>query len=82
MYNSSFYGSMLWDLKGEKAKQLMNSWSVSVREMWDLPRNTHRTFIEPLGGPNAQTLILVLSSPSEGVIRRQPFISWKKFGVT
>lgn len=57
IYNSSFYGSMLWDLKGEKVKQLVNSWSVSVREMWNLPRETHRTFIEPLGGPHAQTQI-------------------------
>ena len=57
IYNSSFYGSMLWNLKGEKTKQLINSWSVSVREMWNLPWNTHRTFIEPLGGTHAQTLI-------------------------
>ena len=57
IYNSSFYGSMLWDLKGEKTKQLINSWSVSVREMWNLPRDAHRAFIEPLGGTHAQTLI-------------------------
>ena len=57
IYNSSFYGSMLWNLRGEKTKQLINSWSVSVREMWDLPRSTHRIFIEPLGGLHAQTLI-------------------------
>ena len=48
---------MLWNLKNEKTKQIVNSWSVSVREMWNLPRDTHRTFIEPLGGPHAQTLI-------------------------
>lgn len=42
MYNSSFYGCMLWYLKGEKTKQLVNSWSVSVREMCDLPHRTTR----------------------------------------
>ena len=57
IYNSSFYGSMLWNLKGEKTKQLVNSWSVAVREMWNLPWDAHRTFIEPLGGMHAQTLI-------------------------
>ena len=48
---------MIWNLKGEKTKQLVNSWSVSVREMWNFPWDTLRTFIEPLGGPHAQTLI-------------------------
>ena len=57
IYNSSFYGSVLWDLKGEKTKQLINSWSFAVREMWNLPFNAHRGFVEPLGGFHAQVLI-------------------------
>ena len=36
---------------------LYNSWSVSVRHMWDVPVNTHRYFVEPLGGPHAKTMI-------------------------
>ena len=53
IYNSSFYGSVLWDLKGEKTKQLINSWSFAVREMWNLPFNAHRSFREQLGGFHA-----------------------------
>ena len=49
--------AQLWDLKGEKTKQLINSWSVAVKEMWNLPVNAHRSFIEPLGGIHAQVLI-------------------------
>ena len=36
---------------------LINSWSVSVRHMWNLPRESHRYFIEPLGGTHAQVMI-------------------------
>ena len=57
IYNSSFSGSMLWNLKGDNTKHLVNSWSVAVRQMWDLPYNTHRKFIETLGGVHCQTMI-------------------------
>ena len=57
-YNSSFYGSNLWNLQGDKTKQVINSWSVAVRLMWDLPLNTHRRFIKPLVGPHAQAIIM------------------------
>ena len=50
IYNSSFPGSVLWDLNAQRTTQLINSWSVSVRHMWDLPVNSHRSFIESLGG--------------------------------
>ena len=33
IFNSSFHGSVLWDLTGESTKQLINSWSVAVRHM-------------------------------------------------
>ena len=36
---------------------IVNSWSISVRHMWQLPYNTHRFFIEPLGGCHAKTMI-------------------------
>ena len=57
IYNSSFSGSMLWNLQGAKTKQVVNSWSVAVRHMWNLPLNTHKRFIEPLGGTHAQVKI-------------------------
>ena len=40
------------------ATKLINSWSVSVRHMWDLPVNSHRTFIEGLGGTHAKTMLM------------------------
>ena len=57
IYNSSFFGSVLWDLTSRNVNMIINSWSVSVRLMWDLPRQTHRKFIESLGGVHAKTMI-------------------------
>ena len=57
IYNSSFPGSILWDLQSRNVKMLENSWSVSVRYMWNLPNNAHRYFIEPLGGTHARTML-------------------------
>ena len=58
IYNSSFPGSILWDLTAKYTTQLVHSWSVSVRHMWDLPVNSHRSFIESLGGTHAQTMLM------------------------
>ena len=38
------------DIFSKPVRQLENSWSVSVRQMWGLPLNTHKYFVEPLGG--------------------------------
>ena len=57
IYNSSFPGSVLWDLSSRNTDMLLNSWSVSVRYMWDLPLKTHRHFIEALGGMHAKTML-------------------------
>ena len=48
IYNSHFTGSSLWDLFSREAKMIENSWSVSFRIMYDLPRTTHRYFVEPI----------------------------------
>ena len=57
IYNSSFPGSQLWDLCSKNANMLFNSWSVSVRIMWNVPYPTHRYFIEPLSGPHTKTMV-------------------------
>ena len=57
IYNSSFSGSVLWDLTSKNVMMLLNSWSVSIRHMWGLPLSTHRYLIEPLGGTHAKTMI-------------------------
>ena len=59
IYNSSFPGSVLWDFNSESFNQFVNSWSVSVRHMWDLPYATHKYFIEPLGGQHALTMMII-----------------------
>ena len=48
IYNSSFYGSPLWNLFGEEAIRLEKTWNISMRIMLGLPRNSHKFFIEPL----------------------------------
>ena len=50
IYNSSWYGSVLWDLFCPGAVKLESSWNRSVKIMLDLPYSTHRGFIEPLSG--------------------------------
>jgi hypothetical protein len=58
IYNSSFPGSILWDLTASYTTQIINSWSVSVRHMWDLPVNAHRMFMESLGGTHAKVMLM------------------------
>ena len=58
IYNSSFPGSILWDMTAKNTQQIINSWSVSVRHMWDLPLNSHRRFIESLGGTHAKVMLV------------------------
>ena len=49
-FASSFYGSSLWDLTSNEADKLYRSWNVTVRNVLDLDRRTHRFLIEPLSG--------------------------------
>ena len=44
--NSHFYGSVLWNLCSKEAVQLEKTWNVSVRRMFDLPRETHCYLVE------------------------------------
>ena len=48
VFNTHFYGSQLWDLFTQEAARLEKTWNIAVRMMLDVPRNTHRFFIEPL----------------------------------
>ena len=58
IYNTSYPGSVLYDMTSNSANQLINSWSVSVRQMWGLPMQAHRYLIEELAGDHAQAMIL------------------------
>ena len=44
--NSHFYGSVLWNLSSQEVGQLEKSWNVSMRIMFNLPRETHCYLIE------------------------------------
>jgi hypothetical protein len=44
IYCSDFYGSMLWDLGGDKASQVYSAWDTAVKLTWSCPRWT-RTFL-------------------------------------
>ena len=41
---TSFYGSSLWDLGGDKARQVYNAWNTAVKKAWDCPQWT-RTYL-------------------------------------
>jgi hypothetical protein len=48
VYSSSFYGSNLWDLGGDKAKQVYTAWSTSVKLVWGLPQQTRTYFLQQM----------------------------------
>ena len=43
-----FYGSMLWDLTGEAAKQVFRTWNTCVKLTWDIPRWSHNYLVDNL----------------------------------
>ena len=47
-YAGNWYGSMLWNLFGEKAGMIFNSWSTTVKVTWDVPCSTHRFLVDNL----------------------------------
>ena len=42
IYTCDFYGSQIWDFHNSNVLKLYNSWNVSIRILFDVPRNTHR----------------------------------------
>ena len=50
VYCCDHYGSMLWDMEGDMAKQYCNSWNTCVKLAWGLSRATHTYFLEYLSG--------------------------------
>ena len=41
IYNSSFPGSVLWDMSLPISEMIVNTWSVAVKHMWGLPYGAH-----------------------------------------
>ena len=50
LYCSDHYGSMIWDLGGNMAKQYFNAWSTCVKLAWNVSRSTHSYFLPYLSG--------------------------------
>ena len=50
VYTTSFYGSSLWDLLSADCERIYKSWNVTVRNIFNLDRTTHRYMIEPMSG--------------------------------
>ena len=48
VFNTHVYGSVLWNLHGNEAEMLYNTWSTSIRKIFQLDRKTHRYLIEPV----------------------------------
>ena len=48
VYNGSFYGSSLWDLAGDKAKQVYSAWNTSVKLAWGCPQQTRTYFLQKM----------------------------------
>ena len=46
IYNGHFTGSPMWYLFCKESEMLENSFNVSFRATYDLPRSTHRYFVE------------------------------------
>ena len=56
--NSHFYGSVLWNLSSREVEQLEKTWNISVRRMFNLPRETHCYLIEPISGQDHAKTIM------------------------
>lgn len=46
IYCGGFYGAMLWDLKGEGAIKVYNSWTTAVKLAWHAPRATRTCLVQ------------------------------------
>ena len=59
IYNSHYFGSVLWDLFSPGAQSMEATYNKSVKVMLDLPFATHRSLIEPLTGNMHIKLVLI-----------------------
>ena len=48
IYATSFYGSSLWNLQSGDCVRLYSAWNNAVREAFNVPRTTHRYYIEEI----------------------------------
>ena len=53
LYCGDLYGGMLARLDSPAATQLMNCWGITVKDVWDVPRATHRVHARWLSGQHS-----------------------------
>ena len=59
VYNTSFYGSNLWDLGADSADKLWASWNVLLKSSYSLPHATHRYISNGIyGKPHLKSKLL------------------------
>ena len=58
IYVCSFYGSCLWNLFSKEVLKIFSSWNVTVRNVFNLPRNTHRYLIESVSNMQHPKMML------------------------
>ena len=58
LYNAHFTGSASWDFNSVPFQQLVNSWNVNIRVIYDLDWATHNYLCEELtGGKHAKQML-------------------------
>ena len=75
IYCSSHYGSMLWDMEGEAAKQYFNAWTTAIKLAWDCPRGTRTYLVQQVlacGGSSARVDIMARYSKFFQGLRKSP----------
>ena len=77
MFNTSFYGSNLWDIFSADCEKLYRSWNVSMRLAFNLHWGTHRYLIETL----SETLHPKVLLSSRFVTFHKSLLSSTKLGV-
>ena len=48
IHSTAFYGSNLWDLEGEKTKQMYSAWNTTVKLAWGCPQQTRTYFVQQI----------------------------------
>ena len=69
LYASSWYGSMLWNLKGDIVKQVFTTWNTCVKLAWHVPRQTHSYFVDHLLGCGITSVKTDILSRYVGFVR-------------
>ena len=72
IYNSSFPGSVLYNLSSDSVRHMVSSWSVSVKQMWGLPYQAHRYLVRELGGQHAEEMLMIRYVKFVQSIRKSP----------